>query len=242
MLKTISFAGIIFIAGFVQSSAQSNDLSQNQKSHYLYTKAAEIRQTQETALLELKGKKNKVHTVELPVIEKVVINKEPLISINNDLRLDGDMSSVALTRELAQMREVENLSQKLGVEIENKQYLSLYREAASWLGTRYRRGSMGVKGVDCSGFTSIIYNKVFDKQIPRTSRGIANQLSETLLAEDLLPGDLVFFATRGKKYINHVGVYLGNDCFVHASIKGGVMVNNLNETYYKRSFQKAGRL
>lgn len=140
--------------------------------------------------------------------------------------------------------DLTQLSKKLGVEIaENSPHLALYKEAAKWLGTRYRRGGSSAKGVDCSGFTGIIYNVVFNQSLSRRSADIAKEVSFDVNKKDLKTGDLVFFATSGnKKGINHVGVYLKDNLFVHASCSNGVIVSNLDEPYYKRTWRKGGRI
>lgn len=178
----------------------------------------------------------------LPKYETYFFQPVPLIqSLENKLDLGGDFSYDAYCKEMAIREEKEKLSEKLGIETISDDYLDFYREVSTWLGTRYRMGSMSRKAVDCSGFTNIIYNKVFHKEIPRVSTAIANNLSEELPVDQLAPGDLVFFITRGRKRINHVGMYLGEGQFVHASIKG-VKVSDLNDGYYKRTFCKAGKI
>ena len=240
MLKATLLVLALFILGSVGLVAQNDKaVSSSDRLDYLTPKAVELTQTSEKIIVLLNSKKG--HLVELPVINKSTFDKEPLINVGKNLRIKEDLSVATLLKEMEQFREMENLSAKLGMEIDDKQYLDLYREAANWLGTKYRWGRMSTKGVDCSGLANIIYNRVFDKEIPRSSRDIAGNLSETLPAEHLLPGDLVFFATRGKRYINHVGVYLGDDRFVHAS-RSGVKVSNLNENYYKKTFKTAGRI
>lgn len=167
---------------------------------------------------------------------------EPLaVSISNKLHLREDISVDLLRTKLEERRELQELSKKLGINDLDLNYINFYREVAGWLGTRYRMGSMNTKGVDCSGFTKIIYNKVFEIDLPRTSIDMSNTVKETLKIDELLPGDLVFFATRGKKHINHVGMYLGEGHFIHASIKG-VKVSDLTDGYYKKTWRKAGRV
>lgn len=149
-------------------------------------------------------------------------------------------TSKELKNQLALQDEVQQLSKKLGINITDTQYINLYRETAEWLGTRYLRGGMSRKAVDCSGFANLIYKAVYNKKLPRVSRAIANTVKESVPIDKLIPGDLVFFSTFGKKYINHVGVYLGDGHFVHASIKGGVKVSPLTEGYYRNVLKKAG--
>lgn len=140
------------------------------------------------------------------------------------------------------LEEISSLSKVLGVELENPSHIDLYRKAVEWLGTPYRYGGMSKRGTDCSGFTRNIFQEVYGINIERSSYAIARKLQQELSIEELEPGDLVFFTTRGKSRINHVGVYLGNRHFVHASIKSGVIVSSLDEYYYTRTFKKAGRL
>ncbi len=177
----------------------------------------------------------------LPYYKKKEIYQPLAVSISNKLHLREDISVDLLKTKLEERKELEVLSEKLGIKDLDANYLDFYREVADWLGTRYRMGSMSSKAVDCSGFTKIIYNKIFEIDLPRTSRDMSNTLRESLGLDELLPGDLVFFATRGKKYINHVGMYIGEGHFVHASIKG-VKVSDLTDGYYKKTWRKAGRV
>lgn len=121
---------------------------------------------------------------------------------------------------------------------------TLYKEAASWLKTPYRRGGMGSRGMDCSGLTGTIYANVFGIKLKRSSRDISSiDVKDVKSKEELKPGDLVFFATsRRAKGVNHVGVYLGNRHFVHASCSNGVIISSLDEAYYKRTWVKGGKV
>lgn len=152
--------------------------------------------------------------------------------------------SQAQVSSLFSLSDAVSLSKKLGIQIaEDSKYLSLYKEAAKWIGTRYRRGGTSLSGVDCSGFTGNIYKSVFDKNLDRCSSDIANSVAKTVEKDNLKTGDLVFFSTsRGRKGINHVGVYLKDNKFVHASCGQGVMVSSLDEPYYKRTWRKGGRM
>lgn len=120
---------------------------------------------------------------------------------------------------------------------------SLYREALDWLKTPYRYGGNSRKGIDCSAFTGTIYHNVYGVKLNRSSRDISAQDVKEVDQDKLKPGDLVFFATsRRKKGVSHVGVYLGNRFFVHASTHKGVTISSLDEPFYKRTFVKGGQV
>lgn len=108
-----------------------------------------------------------------------------------------------------------------------------------WYGTPYRLGGTTKKGVDCSAFTQFLFAGVYGLSIPRTAReqySLTNRISRTELKE----GDLIFFNTRGG--VSHVGVYLQNNKFVHASTSGGVMISDVYDEYWAKKFVGVGRL
>jgi lipoprotein Spr len=127
----------------------------------------------------------------------------------------------------------------LDVEVESLSGSSLYRFIEDWWGTRYRYGGSGRDGIDCSGFTSRMMQDVYGVSLPRTARD-QFQVCEMVANSDLQEGDLVFFNTRGG--ISHVGVYLGNQGFVHSSTNGGVTISSLLDEYYSKRFLGGGRV
>ncbi len=131
-------------------------------------------------------------------------------------------------------------AQKTGLSIDTGSNLELYYKIYDWLGVPYRFGGSSRKGIDCSAFTNVIYREVFDKYIPRDSRSIYSVV-QTIDRSDLKEGDLLFFKIR-RGQVSHIGVYLCDEKFVHASTTRGVIISNLNEDYYRRYFYKAGRL
>lgn len=122
---------------------------------------------------------------------------------------------------------------------ENIINLKLYTFIDEWYGTPYKYGGKSKKGADCSGFTSVLYKEVYGKEVSGSSASIFTQC-KPLSKKELQEGDLVFFRIDSKT-ISHVGVYLQNNKFVHATTKAGVMINDLNEEYYKKYFGGAGR-
>jgi len=111
-----------------------------------------------------------------------------------------------------------------------------------WYGVPYHYGGVSRSGIDCSAFSSLLLSSVYNEnQLPRMS---ADQYKATkrISKKDLQEGDLVFFHTYGKGHrVTHVGVYLYNDRFVHASVSG-VQINSMAEGYYESHYVGAGRV
>jgi len=127
----------------------------------------------------------------------------------------------------------------LDVEVEKIKNEKLFEYITQWWAVPYRIGGTGMNGIDCSAFVKGITTEAFSINLPRTSREQAD-FSSTISKEELREGDLVFFNTGGG--ISHVGMYLSNNKFVHASTSMGVVISDLNETYWNKRFVKAGRI
>lgn len=131
-------------------------------------------------------------------------------------------------------------SQIMGVAVSATSNVKLYQFVYDWLGTPYRLGGNTERGIDCSGFAYQLYDKVFNTVIGNNSRNIFSTVNP-ISKEELKEGDLVFFKINSRA-ISHVGVYLGDNKFAHASSSRGVMISNLNEPYWRRYYYKGGRL
>lgn len=121
------------------------------------------------------------------------------------------------------------------------QEIPLY--ALSLIGTPYKYGgSRPETGLDCSGFVSHVFGQVAGIQLPRNSQEISRH-GTPIKPEELRPGDLVFFNTLDRAF-SHVGVYLGENRFIHASSSqtGTVMLSDMNQPYWSRRFDGARRL
>lgn len=139
------------------------------------------------------------------------------------------VSSVQLKYAVLMNTEVEALPNKV-----------LLENVDDWYGVRYRTGGNTKSGVDCSGFTFAIYAAVYGIALPRVSRE-QYRISRKISTTELQEGDLVFFNTNGSG-VSHVGIYLGNNKFIHASVSRGVMVSDLFESYYLKRYYGAGRI
>lgn len=115
-------------------------------------------------------------------------------------------------------------------------------QALTYRGTRYKFGGTTKKGMDCSGLVSRIYSDLKMHRVPRVSAALYKS-GEPVSLDALRPGDLVFFKNTYKHGISHVGVYAGNNKFVHAANKRhGVIVTSMADPYYQLHFAGARRL
>jgi cell wall-associated NlpC family hydrolase len=111
----------------------------------------------------------------------------------------------------------------------------------SWLGVPYKYGGNNKKGIDCSAFTQIFYKKVENKLIPRTALE-QYRASFPISKRNMNAGDLIFFDINFSGKIDHVGIYLGKNQFLHASISKGVTISLLSEKYYRKRFVEIRRI
>ena len=127
----------------------------------------------------------------------------------------------------------------INVDLESLKNLSLLTFIEDWFGTRYKYGGNTKRGIDCSALTGGLLMAVYGFIVPRTARQ-QYEASEKIKREELKEGDLVFFNTTGG--VSHVGLYLDNDYFLHASSSQGVTITSLNDPYFAKRFIGAGRI
>jgi len=129
----------------------------------------------------------------------------------------------------------------LGVAPTSLTNLELLAQMEKWFGTQYCFGGSTDSCIDCSSFTQVILRDVYNVKIPRNSQQQFDA-STKIETENLKEGDLVFFNTvSASMIITHVGVYVCNNKFVHASTSKGVTINDLSEKYFAKAFRGAGR-
>ena len=116
----------------------------------------------------------------------------------------------------------------------------LYYQVYDWVGTRYKYAGKSKTGIDCSGFVNEMYRCAYCINLNGGSKDIWPNV-KPIEREDLREGDILFFKIK-KGQISHIGVYLGNNKFAHASVHSGVIISDLNEAYYKKYFYKGGRI
>ena len=127
----------------------------------------------------------------------------------------------------------------LNTEVEQVQDNFLLKHIDEWYGTRYRYGGTTKSGIDCSAFVQVIYLSAFGMTLPRTARD-QYRGCRIVSATEIKTGDLVFFNTTGG--ISHVGIYLQNNKFIHASASFGVTISDLFDPYYLGRFLGVGRI
>lgn len=125
--------------------------------------------------------------------------------------------------------------------ISQKQNLKqkLLNQYTRWKGAPYRLGGLNRKGIDCSGFVYLTYKDQLKTLLPRTTK-MQSQTGKLVKYRQKQIGDLLFFKTGVK--VRHVGIYLGEQQFMHASTSQGVVISNLNNPYWQRSFWKVKRI
>lgn len=116
----------------------------------------------------------------------------------------------------------------------------LYKFITDWTGVKYKLGGLDKSGIDCSGFALLLEKKIYGHTIPRVSKDQANVVKNKSIS-NLVEGDLIFFAFGGNQ-VDHVGVYLNNNVFVHASTTRGVVVDDLTLPVYQNAIVKTGSL
>jgi len=119
------------------------------------------------------------------------------------------------------------------------QQAALSKQYSRWINTPYKLGGLSKHGIDCSGFVHVIYRDVFNKKVPRSTQLLA-KTGKSIAQKSLKFGDLVFFKTGRKQ--RHVGIYINNGNFIHASSSRGVMQSSLRSNYWSQHYWKAKRI
>jgi lipoprotein Spr/probable lipoprotein NlpC len=115
----------------------------------------------------------------------------------------------------------------------------LYQQYNEWHGVKYKRGGQSKSGIDCSGFVRQTYSTLFNIKLPRDT-GLQAKKGVDVEKNQLRSGDLVFF--RINKKTQHVGIYLEENKFLHASTSRGVMISSMTHPYWQNRYWKSVRV
>lgn len=116
---------------------------------------------------------------------------------------------------------------------------ALYRMYMEWQNVRFMDGGLSKDGIDCSGFVYITYLHSFGVMIPRNTKELS-KTGEKVARYDMRSGDIVFFKTGLFK--RHVGIFVEDGLFLHASKTKGVILSNMNNPYWSKRYRQARRI
>ncbi|MBB1284158.1 C40 family peptidase [Flavisolibacter sp. BT320] len=178
-------------------------------------------------------------------LEDIAIEPEPsepvrvaVPSVKKDLLFAAAKTNTNVSIESADALQFK-YSLLLDVEVELLKNMNLLRLIEDWYGTRYRYGGSNKSGIDCSALMQVFFASLYGIALPRTAK-MQYDYSRSISRTELKEGDLLFFNTTGG--VSHVGMYLTNNKFVHASSSNGVTVSDMFEPYYANRLIGVGRV
>ncbi len=203
--------------------------------------AARTNQAPNNYTTELSNNKKSPNFLNVKAVEhNKTVTKQASTSSSNTVDVAAKTDNKSTTNNYQNYSPLQlKYAAKLEVEASLIKNTLLYQNIENWYGTRYVFGGTSKRGVDCSSLMQHLYKSTYGFEIPRTA---VTQYRATirLTKEELQEGDLVFFHTT-RSGISHVGFYLGNSKFVHASSSRGVVISSLNENYYVNAYRGGGR-
>ncbi len=200
-------------------------------------KLKHLRQEQEKQKKELR-RTVKTKPTPSPKLKKKIQRQEKIVS--------RQRQSNYKKRTSRRLQQEEKIVQKAQARSAKKRrskstpFAALKTAVTKWLGVPYKFGGEDKRGIDCSAFTRAVYRDL-DIELPRNSRRQA-RVGRKVERTKLQAGDLVFFDMKFRGRISHVGVYVGEGKFAHASCSKGVTRSNFSGSYYQKRFVKARRI
>jgi len=169
--------------------------------------------------------------------------KKEIVSNKSPEKKDIVEDEIDVTTDIVSDDEASLLLNKLsGVTGSNKKKEKFLKEIIDYLNTPYRYGGESKSGIDCSAFTQKVYQNSLSVNIPRTAREQYRKFEIFREKSELKFGDLIYFNTSKKYFPGHVGIYLDDNLFAHASSSNGVIVSSLDNIYFSSRFVGANRV
>jgi hypothetical protein len=183
---------------------------------------------------------NNVRPTSLRIGRKLVLSKPSNSARKESITEEEEEEDITENIDLAELEKEKKKNEELLGKWNGPDERKLFiKVATGFLGARYRLGGSTVRGIDCSAYVRKMY-EFFDISLPRTARE-QSTVGVSVEREELEEGDLVFFRTH--RPIGHVGIYIGNNEFVHASYKGKVVrIDSLDRPYFQKRFRRAVRV
>lgn len=217
MVKNIILlAAIFFLAGTVSVSAQTKEEAQTTKPAPKFLDNI---------------------TIEAPAVNSTEVISKPVgvPAVKKDLLFAAKNAE-------GNIESAEGLQFKysllLDVEVETIKNVGLLRIIDDWYGVKYLFGGSTKRGIDCSALMQVFFTALYGIALPRTAK-MQYDFSRRISRTELKEGDLLFFNTRGG--VSHVGMYITNNKFVHASTKG-VAISDMFDPYYTNRLIGVGRV
>lgn len=187
------------------------------------------------------GKENRefINGIEVTLGTKITTNhKTTSVASNSNKKSGNSKNTIKAEEEKANYLQIK-YAPLFDVPVRKLSNIPLLELIDKWWGTRYCIGGNSEKCIDCSSFSTLVMSSIYKTNLPRTAQDQYN-FSKRVEEEDLQEGDLVFFGYSGKS-ISHVGVYLQNNKFLHASTSVGVTISSMNDKYWKPKFRGGGK-
>ena len=170
-------------------------------------------------------------------VERFSSNKDEMED-SGDLPND-DQVDISAVMKVYEESETDNTTKASQGETNREKMLM---EIIRFLDTPYQYGGNSKQGIDCSAFTQTVFKNTLSYDLNRSARDQYKQGRSVKNIEDLQFGDLIFFNTQKNVRPGHVGIYIGDNLFAHASTKKGVTVSSLSHTYYHSRFMEGRRI
>ncbi len=169
--------------------------------------------------------------------EDITSPDDSLIEADDEIPDDQGIDITAVMKQL----HTDNMSTDINADNSSMKE-KLLMEIIKYLNTPYKYGGNTANGIDCSAFTQTVFRNVLSLDLNRSAREQYRQGIEITNRDNLKFGDLVFFNTRRRVRPGHVGIYIGDNLFAHASSRNGVIVSSLDQDYYSRRFMGGRRV